>query len=561
MSDGGAREGARGRPKERIETGEMRAVGREDFDGQNRKAFPEKGRTAGRNLTIFKSLVLAVLVVITFYGMLNRGLVGVERWLPVAAAILGLVFITLFVADYFADVPRIAWVLVGLLVVLVAVKGLSLTWSIGRTETVQELLRSSVYLAAFALAAASLSSWRLVGPFIDGMNLTAGAVAGYGVIQKVNPVEYPSNSTDGIRVGSTMEYANTVAVVLGMGIALGLGRMTQLRNPVVRGLYAALILVFGAILYLTFSRGGMLSLAAGLVVLFAVSGRRLEMFGSLLLISGPLAWLAWRVQGLDTFFEYVSEEAPRAADGATFRNYLVIAAIQAFLLQTIYAFLVGRYELAPALRRSLGVVAAVAVLVGAGALGFVVYGGQQGSDELLGAFSRKVEDTDDVRNRLTSLSSNSRSTYWRVAWEEWKEHPLTGTGAGTFQYTWLENRPGFGGVKQVHNVYLEQGTETGIVAFLALGGFAALLLGYAARAAWRMRSGEAGERRVLLAGLTAAATVYLISSALEWHWYIPPSTIYFFILAGVTIRLAARPEGPLSNGYQGEELRSRDDGD
>jgi len=230
-------------------------------------------------------------------------------------------------------------------------------------------------------------------------------------------------------------------------------------------------------------------------------------------------------------------------------------------LQTIYAFLVGRYELAPALRRSLGVVAAVAVLVGAGALGFVVYGGQQGSDELLGAFSRKVEDTDDVRNRLTSLSSNSRSTYWRVAWEEWKEHPLTGTGAGTFQYTWLENRPGFGGVKQVHNVYLEQGTETGIVAFLALGGFAALLLGYAARAAWRMRSGEAGERRVLLAGLTAAATVYLISSALEWHWYIPPSTIYFFILAGVTIRLAARPEGPLSNGYQGEELRSRDDGD
>ena len=561
MSDGGAREGARGRPKERIETGEMRAIGREDRGGQNGKASPEKGRTAGRNLTIFKSLVLAVLVVITFYGTLNRGLAGVERWLPVAAAILGLVFITLFVADYFADVPRIAWVLVGLLVVLVAVKGLSLTWSIGRAETVQELLRSSVYLSAFALAAASLSSWRLVGPLVDGMNLTAGAVAGYGVLQKVNPVEYPSNSTDGIRVGSTLEYANTVAVVLGMGIALGLARMTQLRNPVARGLYAALILVFGAILYLTFSRGGMLSLAAGLVVLFAVSGRRLEMFGSLLLISGPLAWLVWRVQGLDTFFEYVSEEVPRAADGATFRNYFIVAAIQAFLLQTIYAFLVGRYELAPALRRSLGVAAVVAVLVGVGALGFMVYGGQQGSDELLGAFSRKVEDTDDVRGRLTSLSSNSRSSYWRVAWEEWKEHPLTGTGAGTFQYTWLENRPGFGGVKQVHNVYLEQGTETGIVAFLALGGFAALLLGYAVQAAWRMRSGEAGERKVLLAGLTAATTVYLVSSALEWHWYIPPSTIYFFILAGVTIRLAARPEGPLSSGYQGEELRGRAGGD
>ena len=501
---------------------------------------PRKGRTAGRSLTIFKSLVLAILMAITLYGVLNRGLNGVERWLPVAVAILGLVLITLFVADYFADVPRIAWVLVGLLAVLVAVKGLSLTWSIGRTETVQELLRSSMYLAAFALAAASLSSWRLVGPFVDGMSLIAGAVAGYGVLQKVNPVEYPSNSPDGIRVGSTLEYANTVAVVLGMGIALGLGRMTQLRNPLARGLYAALILVFCAILYLTFSRGGMLSLAAGLVVLFAVGGRRLEMFGSLLLVAGPLVFLVWQVQGLETFFGYVSEEAPRAADGLVFQNYLIVAVVQAFLLQAVYAFLVGRYELAPTLRRVIGVAALVAVLASLGTLGYTIAGEQEGSKEVLGAFARNTEGAQDVQDRLTSLSSNSRSTYWRVAWNEWKENPLMGTGAGTFQYTWLENRPGFGGVRQVHNVYLEQGTETGIVAFVALSGFAVLLLSYAAWATWR----AVGERKVLLAGLTGAVAVYLISSALEWHWYIPPSTIYFFILAGVAVKLAARTMPP-----------------
>src|SRR3954471_20789621 len=216
----------------------------------------------------------------------------------------------------------------------------------------------------------------------------------------------------------------------------------------------------------------------------------------------------------------------------------MIAVVQAFLLKTIYAFLVERYELTPTMRRVIGAAAVVGVLVGVGTLGFLVIGEQRGSDEVLGTFTRKVEDTQDVRDRLTSLSSNSRSTYWRGGWNEWKEHPLTGTGAGTFMYTWLENRPGFGGVKQVHNVYLEQGTETGIVAFLTLAGFAALLFGYAAWAAWR----AVGERKVLLAGLTAATTVYLVSSALEWHWYIPPSTIYFFILAGVTIKLAARAE-------------------
>ena len=495
-------------------------------------ARPERGHTAGRNLTLFKSLVLAVLLAIMLYGMLDRGLFGTERWLPVAIAILGLLFISLFIIEYFADVPRIAWVLVGLLTVLVAVKGLSLTWSISRTETVQELLRSSMYLATFVLATASLSSRRLVGPFIDGLNLVAGVVAGYGMLQKVRPVEYPSNASDRVSVGSTLEYANTVAVVLGMGIVLGLARMTQLNNPIVRGIYAALILVFGTVFCLTFSRGGMLALGVGLVVLFAVSGSRLQMLANLLLVSGPLAWLVSRAWELGSLFEYEPSESIRAADGAAFGLYLAIAAVLAFLLQAIYAALLGRYQPGPAVRRLLGVAALVVVLAGAGSLGYLLLGEQQGSNGPSAAFSGLPEKAEDVRYRLTPVSFDSRSEYWKVAWDAWKERPLTGTGAGTFVYTWQENRPDFGGVGRVHNVYLEQGTETGVVAFLALAGFAALLAGYLA---WR----AVGERKTLLAGLTAAVVVYLVSSALGWHWYIPPSTIFFFALAGVAVKYAS----------------------
>src|SRR5919199_5912503 len=305
--------------KGRIETGEIPVL-RQDREAPLSESPPEKGRTASRDLTIFKSFLLTALMVLTLYGMLDRGLFGPERWLPAAAAILGLFFISLFVADYFADTPRIAWVLVGLLAVLVAVKGLSLVWSISRTETIEELLRSSMYLVTFALAAASLSSRRLVGPFIDGMNLIAGAVAGYGVLQKVNPVGYPSNTPDGVRVGSTLEYANTVAVILGMGIVLGLGRMTQLKNPIARGLYAVLILIFGIILYFTFSRGGILILGVGLVTLFVVGGSRLQMFANLLLVCTPLAWLMVRVQDLETFFKWVPAEDLRTGEGVAFRN-------------------------------------------------------------------------------------------------------------------------------------------------------------------------------------------------------------------------------------------------
>jgi O-antigen ligase len=142
--------------------------------------------------------------------------------------------------------------------------------------------------------------------------------------------------------------------------------------------------------------------------------------------------------------------------------------------------------------------------------------------------------TEDLGQRLTSLDLGFREDYWRVGWEEWKEHPLTGTGAGTFKYTWLENRPVSQGVQQVHNLYLEQGTETGVFAYLALVGYVVALVGYSARAAWRAR----GERRLLLAGLTSALVTYLVSSLLEWHWYLPGSTLFFFLLAGITARFA-----------------------
>ena len=514
----------------RIETGEMLLVGRS-------RTSPEKRRTKGRSLTIFKSLFLAVLMAITLYGMLNQGLSSAERWLPASVAILGLFFIALFVVNYFSDTPKIAWVLVGILAALVAIKGLSLAWSISRTETVEELLRASMYLATFTIAVASLSSRRLVGPFVDGMNLIAGVVAGYGILQKVAPAGYSAGSSYDVKVNSTLGYPNTLAVVVAMGITLGLGRMTELRNPLTRGLYAALILVFGVILYLTFSYGGVLALCLGLVMLFVVGGSRLQMLANLLLVCAPLVWILWKVQGLPTFFSSADEDL-RAADGLVFGMDLALSVLASFLLQVVYAVLVGRYKLPLTLRRSFGVAAVVAVLVGVGAIGFAALGDRGGQDETWQSSGQEIEGIDDIKGWVPSLLSDYRLVYWRVAWDEWRELPLTGTGAGTFTYTWLQNRPGFDNAEQVHNLYLEQGTETGALAFLALLGFVSTLVVYLLRSTLRAD----GRRKILLSALTAAAIVYLVSSAFERHWYIPPSTLFFFVLVGVAVKFASRAE-------------------
>ena len=198
----------------------------------------------------------------------------------------------------------------------------------------------------------------------------------------------------------------------------------------------------------------------------------------------------------------------------------------AFVLQAAYTILMNRHELIPGLlRRRLGILVVAGGVLAVTLGGFVVVYGYGGPGQAYSTLLGTANETGNAGQRLASLDiSSGRLLEGRLGGVEGA--PLTGTGAGTFQYTWLEDRPGLKGVKQVHNVYLEQGTETGLFAFLALLGFVAVLVGYTGRAVWR--SGPQGERRLLLAGLCSALVVYLVSSAFEWHWYLPASTLLLY---------------------------------
>ena len=119
----------------------------ERFSGTEQKVDRDKHRRPGRLLAVFKGLVMLALLAATAYGMLDAGLYRDELWLPVAAGVLALLFVTLFVRGFYWDLPTVGILLVGLLAALVAVKGLSMVWTISETETVKETLRSSMYLA------------------------------------------------------------------------------------------------------------------------------------------------------------------------------------------------------------------------------------------------------------------------------------------------------------------------------------------------------------------------------------------------------------------------------
>ena len=545
----------------------------------------EKGRRQGRLLVAFKAFVLLSLVGATVFGLMGGGLYDDELWIAVAAGVLWLLFVTVLARGFYDGVSRAGWVMISFLGLLVLVKGLSMVWTISETETIKEVLRASMYLAAFAIALAvdvtvprlgwalvvglavvlglfwegsywfallllllaavigasafargSLPAYRQVGSLVDGLLLAVAAVAGYGILQKVYPEDYEITSIDGYRVNSTIEYSNTTAVLLGMGAVLALSRMTALRNPLLRGLYAVLLLAALVTLYLTLSRGGLGSFGVGLGVLFVLGANRLQMLANLLLVSGPGAWVWWRIQSLGTLLEPDAPAVEKAIDGLALRDDLIVASIVAFVLQAAYAYLVSRYELTDVARRLLVAALGIGAALAAAAFAVLLVTGYGG----LGGAAREVFSNPDQQGkaaqRLVSLGIGFRADYWRAGWDAWLENPLTGTGAGTFQYTWLEARTSVQGVKQIHNLYLEQLTETGIFAFLALLAFVAAFLSYVVRAAWRRR--PEGEEQLLLAGLVAAAVVYLVSSFVEWHWYIPAATLFFFVLAACTVRVA-----------------------
>ena len=75
-------------------------------------------------------------------------------------------------------------------------------------------------------------------------------------------------------------------------------------------------------------------------------------------------------------------------------------------------------------------------------------------------------------SRLTSVSSNNRWDWWQEAWTGFREAPVRGTGAGSFETTHRLLRDDPLTVTTPHSLPLQFLSETGIVGGLLAGGAA-----------------------------------------------------------------------------------------
>ena len=74
----------------------------------------------------------------------------------------------------------------------------------------------------------------------------------------------------------------------------------------------------------------------------------------------------------------------------------------------------------------------------------------------------------DLNRRLLSVSGHGRADYWRVAARMVEREPLLGEGAGGFERRWMQERGAPNNARDAHNLYLETLAELGPIGLALL---------------------------------------------------------------------------------------------
>jgi hypothetical protein len=469
------------------------------------------------------SALLAGPIVLAFF---SGGYFAEPRLIAGLVAWVGVVLVAVFGPS---PLPRsgAGWCAVAGLSVIALWSAASVTWAPLIGPAVENVQRLLLYVGVLLLAIAVLRSPRWQRAVEPALAAGATIVIGYGLSGRLLPgviEQSASNSADG-RLEQPLTYWNAEGLLAAFGLILCARLLGDRSRPVwMRTLAAAATGPLGAGVYLTYSRGAIAVAVAGLLVLVAAAPYRAQLRAVVIALVAAVAGA-----GVSELFPGVASLAgkmgDRERDGA-----IALALILAIVAVTAAAgWWFSRADMRPGRgdvelpgRRwwvALPIAAVAVVLAG------LIYGGlQERSEEALGVAAAE---------RLASVSSN-RYEYWKVAVDEFLDHPVTGLGSGGFRSAWLRERPIPEGVRDTHSLELEIASELGLVGLVAFG----LLVGGVIVAAGRALS----RRPAAAAGATGALTAWILHAGFDWDWQLPAVTIPALILAGLLIAIAEEPE-------------------
>lgn len=427
--------------------------------------------------------------------------------------------------------------------------GLSTAWSVSPDESWLEFNRAVTYTLVAGLGLVLGSSLpRAAERVALGYLVLAALTAAYALGGKLFPwLEIPGlldldHTAVFSRLRAPLEYWNALGLVCVLGVPIAVRTAADLASSARRRAFAMGSLVILLItLMLTYSRGGILALVAGLAILSVLSSDRLRlaaMIGAGVL--GAFPGVLVGVTSGDLTREGVSASA-RTGDGLLLALAVAVGIAIAVIIGRRVARVGERFALRPQRAARARLAALVLLVAGAvvavGALALSERGVTGTISDSVTGFTEPKFDRQNDPGRVLKTNSGNRWIWWEEAAGAFSDRPFVGFGAGSFPLVHRFYRDNAIEVRQPHNVPLEFLSETGLIgAGLALGALA--LFGVAGVRTAR-RGGDARER-LYAAALVGGAGAWALHTLVDWDWDIPGVTLPMLLFLGV---LAARPPG------------------
>lgn len=376
---------------------------------------------------------------------------------------------------------------------LLAWTAASALWSVDATQSLLEARRTLVY-AAVVLALVVLTRRGSAPALLGATRLAVVALVLYALARYLfgtrDFLEF-----EGHLLTEPLGYANAVGILAAIGFVLSLAAAA--RAGATRAAWAAACPLLALSLQLSGSNAAWLALAMGLTVLTALEPRRNALLGTAALLAVPVAAAVWLGR---------HSELAALADARMSGASVAAGAAACSVAAALAVLLVGDRTPHFAPGRRLAVAAlAVAVVVGAAAV-------------------------------ARGVATEPRRSYYDVAWHEYTDHPVLGSGAGTFGRFWIDSGdvPERGGALDAHSLYLETLAELGPLGLALVLAFLALPL-----------RGAIARRRVPGVPAAAAAVVtFLVHAGLDWDWELPAVVVAALACSAVVAFAGADTRAP-----------------
>jgi hypothetical protein len=416
--------------------------------------------------------------------------------------------------------------------------GVSIVWSFQPDRSWEYFNRGLVYFAFVLLgllvAAAVSRAPRVVA---GGLLVLFAAALGWALLGKVIPDLGPDVERTA-RLRAPLDYWNALALVAGMTLPLALWAAVRREHArVVRVASVVAVYLAAVALLLTYSRGGVVVALVAVAAYLLLASRRLETGAALAVALVPAVVLSVWAFGQPGLVEDGRPSDERVRDGLEFGAGLVVLGAAVAYAAYLGASNDGRWQprvsraLSP--RRALAISAAV-VVVGAVAL---TSGDPAGwARDSYREFTNPVTDAGTGPERLGDFGSNSRWTWWGEAWELWEDHPVAGTGTGTFSLARRPLRTNTTVASEPHNLALQFLSETGLIGFLLVAGAGAAAAWAIVRALRRLDEPDAAAASALAVLLIA----YLVHGLVDYDWDFVAVSVPCFLVLGLLVA-AGRP--------------------